>query len=168
LHELVPMPIDNLNVFEEDFWAINQRLTKLLAMTNANAALLIDKAGQLITSAGETSGWDTTAFAALAGADFAATGQLAGLVGEQEFTTLHHQGEKANIYVATIEARVILAVVFDQKTTLGLVRVRVSQAVADLATMFRRIYQKLSGEISSDLLGGSLPPEEEPKDQRYF
>lgn len=75
------MPVDNLSFFEEDFWAINQRLTKLLSMTNANAALLIDKAGQLITSSGETQNWDTTAFAALAGADFAATGQLAGLIG---------------------------------------------------------------------------------------
>jgi len=162
------MPIDNLNVFEEDFWAINQRLTKLLQATNALAALLIDKAGQLITSAGSTENWDTTAFAALAGADFAATGQLAGLVGEKEFTTMHHQGEKVNIYVASIEARVILAVVFDQKTTLGLVRVRVGQAVADLAMMFRKIYQKLSGDVTPDLLGGTPPPGEEPKEQRYL
>ncbi len=162
------MPIDNLNVFEEDFWAINQRLMKLIQMTNASAALLIDKAGQLITSAGDTQGWDTTAFAALAGADFAATGQLAGLVGEQEFTTLHHQGEKANIYVATIEARVILAVVFDQKTTLGLVRVRVAQAVADLANMFRNIYRKLAGDVPPDLLGGGPAKDEGHREQRYF
>jgi len=162
------VPVDNLSFFEEDFWAINQRLTKLLSMTNANAALLIDKAGQLITSSGDTQNWDTTAFAALAGADFAATGQLAGLVGEQEFTTLHHQGEKANIYVATIEARVILAVVFDQKTTLGLVRVRVAQAVADLANMFRNIYRKLAGDVSPDLLGGEPPKDEGSREQKYI
>jgi predicted regulator of Ras-like GTPase activity (Roadblock/LC7/MglB family) len=162
------VPIDNLNVFEEDFWAINQRLNKLLVMTNASAALLIDKAGQLITCSGDTQAWDTTAFAALAGADFAATGQLAGLVGEKEFSTLHHQGERANIYVATIEARVILAVVFDQRTTLGLVRIRVNQAVADLTLMFRNIYRKLLGESSTDLLDGGQPSEGGPQDQRYF
>lgn len=161
------MPIDNLNVFEDDFWAINQRLNRLLALTHAKAALLIDKAGQLITCVGDTQGWDTTAFAALAGADFAATGQLAGLVGEAEFATLHHQGEASNIYVATIESRVILAVVFGAETTLGLVRLRVNQAVRDLAQMFRNIYRKLSGEVSPDLLSGGQS-EEGPPDERYF
>ncbi len=136
---------ENVNVFEDDFWAINEKLNQLLKSTNALAVLLIDKAGQLITTAGDISQLDTTSFASLSAADFAATSQLAMLVGEKEFATLFHQGEKQNIYVASIEARVMLAVIFDQRTTLGLVRVRTKQTVAELEKLFQNIFAKLEG-----------------------
>lgn len=136
---------ENVNVFEDDFWAINEKLNQLLKSTNALAVLLIDKAGQLITTAGDISQLDTTSFASLSAADFAATSQLAMLVGEKEFATLFHQGEKQNIYVASIEARVMLAVIFDQRTTLGLVRVRTKQTVAELEKLFQSIFAKLEG-----------------------
>jgi predicted regulator of Ras-like GTPase activity (Roadblock/LC7/MglB family) len=136
---------ENVNVFEDDFWAISEKLNELLKNTNSQAVLLIDKAGQLITTAGDVSQLDTTSFASLSAADFAATSQLAMLVGEKEFATLFHQGEKQNIYVASIEARVMLAVVFDQRTTLGLVRVRVKQTVAELVKLFQTIFATLDG-----------------------
>lgn len=161
------MPIENLSIFEDDFWTINQRLHRLLTLTNASSTLLIDKAGQLITSAGDTSQLDTTAFASLSAADFAATAQLATLVGEKEFSTLFHQGEKENIYVATVETRVILAVIFDQSTTLGLVRVRVAQAVADLAKIFQNIYKKLES-ASTDTFGEGFQSEAEDEIDQLF
>lgn len=145
---------ENVNVFEDDFWSINEKLNELLKNTNALSVLLIDKAGQLITTAGDISQLDTTSFASLSAADFAATSQLAMLVGEKEFATLFHQGEKQNIYVASIEARVMLAVVFDQRTTLGLVRVRVKQTVAELIKLFLAIFNKLEGDHGE----GGHPP----------
>jgi len=145
---------ENVNVFEDDFWTISEKLNELLKNTNALSVLLIDKAGQLITTAGDISQLDTTSFASLSAADFAATSQLAMLVGEKEFATLFHQGEKQNIYVASIEARVMLAVVFDQRTTLGLVRVRVKQTVAELIKLFQAIFSKLEGGPGS---GGPSP-----------
>jgi len=45
---------DGINIFEEDFWAINDTLNRLLQGTNARIILLIDKAGQLISSCGDT------------------------------------------------------------------------------------------------------------------
>ena len=147
---------ENVNVFEDDFWSINEKLNELLKNTNALSVLLIDKAGQLITTAGDISQLDTTSFASLSAADFAATSQLAMLVGEKEFATLFHQGEKQNIYVASIEARVMLAVVFDQRTTLGLVRVRVKQTVAELIKLFQAIFNKLEGDHAGG--GHSVSP----------
>ena len=85
---------DGINIFEDDFWAINDTLNRLLQGTNARTILLIDKAGQLITSCGDTTSLDTSSFATLSAADFAATSQLAALIGEKEFSTLFHQGEK--------------------------------------------------------------------------
>ena len=149
------MPVENLNVFEDDFWSINELLNQLLKNTNSLAVLLIDKAGQLITTAGDISQLDTTSFASLSAADFAATSQLAMLVGEKEFSTLFHQGEKQNIYVASIESRVMLAVIFDQRTTLGLVRVRTKQTVAELIKMFQMIFAKLEESPQPPPLAGS-------------
>lgn len=147
---------EGINIFEEDFWAITDVLNRLLQGTNSRTILLIDKAGQLITSAGDTATLDTSSFATLSAADFAATSQLASLIGEKEFSTLFHQGEKENLYVCLISNRVILAVVFDQRATLGLIRVKAKNAAAELEKIFEEIFSKLekdsgpSSEIDAD------------------
>ncbi len=147
---------EGITVFEEDFWAITDSLNRLLQGTNARTILLIDKAGQLITSSGDTTRLDTSSFATLSAADFAATGQLASLIGEREFSTLYHQGEKENIYVCLVADRVIVAVIFDQRTTLGLVRVKTKNTAAELEKIFTNIFNKLekdagaSKEIDAD------------------
>lgn len=134
---------EGLNIFEDDFWAITEALNRLLQGTNARTILLIDKAGQLITSAGDTSRIDISSFATLSAADFAATSQLASLIGEKEFSTLFHQGEKENLYVCLVANRVILAVIFDQRTTLGLVRVKTKNTAQELEKIFEDIFKKL-------------------------
>ncbi len=134
---------EGLNIFEEDFWAITEALNRLLQGTNARTILLIDKAGQLITSAGDTTRLDVSSFATLSAADFAATSQLASLIGEKEFSTLFHQGEKENLYVCLIANRVILAVIFDQRTTLGLVRVKAKNTALELEKIFEDIFSKI-------------------------
>lgn len=137
---------DGINIFEEDFWAISDTLNRLLQGTNARAVLLIDKAGQLITSTGDITGLDTSSFATLSAADFAATSQLASLIGETEFKTLFHQGQRENIYVCLIANRVILAVIFDHRTNLGLIRVRTKTTVAELEKIFEAIFSKVERE----------------------
>lgn len=134
---------EGINIFEEDFWAITDILNRLLQGTNARTILLIDKAGQLITSSGDTAKIDVSSFATLSAADFAATSQLASLIGEKEFSTLFHQGEKENLYVCLVANRVILAVIFDQRTTLGLVRVKAKNSAAELEKIFNDIFDKL-------------------------
>jgi len=76
-----------INIFEEDFWSINDTLNRLLQGTHAKTILLIDREGQLITSTGDISKMDTSSFATLSAADFAATSQLASLIGEKQFST---------------------------------------------------------------------------------
>lgn len=135
---------EGINIFEEDFYAITDALSRLLQGTNARTVLLIDKAGQLITSAGDTAKIDISSFATLSAADFAATSQLATLIGEKEFSTLFHQGEKENLYVCLIANRVILAVIFDQRTTLGLIRVKAKNTATELEKIFTDIFNKLT------------------------
>jgi len=137
------MPFENVNIFEQDFWEINKNLEQLRKEANAESILLIDKAGQLITSIGDVTSIDMSAFASLSAADFAATSQLALLIGETEFTTLFHQGKNLSLYVSIVAQSVILVVIFGQKTTLGLVRLRVNNISRKLDLIFTRIFEKL-------------------------
>ena len=82
------------------------------------------------------------AFASLTAADFSANDQLARMLGESEFGALFHQGEQESLYLADIARRVILVVLFDNRTTLGLVKLRVRRAVQDLATLFTELFAR--------------------------
>jgi len=127
---------------EDDFTAITQSLQRFLADTNARSALLVDRAGQLVATVGEQPTFDPTAFATLTAADFSANDQLAKLVGETDFSTLFHQGERESIYLADVARRLILVVLFDNRTTLGLVRLRMKQAVQELTTLFDVVFSR--------------------------
>lgn len=134
---------------EDDSAAITQSLGRFLADTNARSALLVDRAGQLVATVGEQPTFDATAFATLTAADFSANDQLARLVGETDFSTLFHQGEKESLYLADVARRLILVVLFDNRTTLGLVRLRMKQAVQELTTLFDTIFSRGRAEGTS-------------------
>jgi predicted regulator of Ras-like GTPase activity (Roadblock/LC7/MglB family) len=133
----------NWALFEEDFWAINQILQTLMRSASARSVMLIDKTGQLINSIGEPPGFDVTSFSSLAAADFAANEQLAEMVGETDFATLVHQGAKESLFLQLISNRVILVVLFDRKTSLGLVRLKARRASDELLEVLERLFDKL-------------------------
>ncbi len=130
---------------EEDSHRIRQVLHDFLRDASARTALLVDRAGQMLITVGETPSFDPTAFASLTAADFSANDQLARLLGEQEFGTLFHQGEKESLYLADIARRVILVVLFDNRTTLGLVKLRMKNAVQELTGIFTAMFARTPG-----------------------
>ena len=93
---------------EDDYGAITETLQRFLGESNARCALLVDRAGQLVATLGEQPNFDPTAFATLTAADFSANDQLARLIGETDFKSLFHQGEKESMYLADVARRVIL------------------------------------------------------------
>ena len=131
---------------ESDYQRITGHLTELLKECNARSALVVDRAGQLLATAGEELSFDPTVFASLTAADFSANDQLAKMIGEPEFASLFHQGEKESMYLADVARRVILVVLFDQRTTVGLVRLRVKQTVRDLAALFEEMFSRAPGQ----------------------
>lgn len=137
------MPKADWSIYEEDYWAINSVLSDLLKSSNSTSTLLIDRTGQLITNAGQAPEFDVQAFASLCAADFEANSQLAQLIGEKDFSTLYHQGVEESMYLSRISRDVILVILFDKNTTLGLVRLRVKRAVDELSRIFDRLFEKL-------------------------
>jgi predicted regulator of Ras-like GTPase activity (Roadblock/LC7/MglB family) len=118
---------------EKEHDAFQALLKRLLADSYAKVVFLIDKNGQMLASAGETAEFDATSIASLAAGNIAATGGLANLIGEKEFTILFHEGEKDNMHISVIANRLILVVIFDKRSSVGLVRLRVRKATDELA-----------------------------------
>ena len=150
---------------EEDFGAITTSLQKFLFESNARCALLVDRSGQLVATVGEQPTFDPTAFATLTAADFSANDQLAKLIGETDFTSLFHQGEKESMYLADVARRVILVVLFDTRTTLGLVRLKMKETVHDLTKLFEQVFSR--GAPGSPQAPGLLAGAEDEIDKLF-
>ena len=149
-------PQSSLVMYDEEYQRILALLEKLLRESNSKVIFLVDKNGQLIAATGETANLDTTSLASLTAGNIAATGGLAKLIGEKEFSILFHEGEKDNIHISIVGGRVILVVIFDQRSSLGLVRLRVKKASNDLAVVLADLVRKTEAEVSST--GGSPSP----------
>jgi len=128
---------------ENDFKQIQTHLQAFLRDSTARCALLVDRTGQLVATVGDTPAFDSTAFASLTAADFSANDQLAKMIGEAEFASLVHQGEKESMYLADVAKRVILVVLFDQRATLGLVKLKARAVVENLNRVFGEMFNRV-------------------------
>jgi len=129
-------------LYEEEFHKLEEALRRLRMDSNAKAVFLIDKNGQQIAAAGETEGFDSTSLASLTAGNVAATDGLAKLIGEREFSVLFHEGQRDHIHISIVAKRAILVVIFDDRSSLGLVRLRVKRANVDLEKIFEVMVQK--------------------------
>jgi predicted regulator of Ras-like GTPase activity (Roadblock/LC7/MglB family) len=143
------MTLPDLVLYDEEFRRIKESLQRLSSDANANVVFLVDKNGQQIAAVGDLTTLDTTSLASLTAGNVAATDGLARLIGEREFSILFHEGERDNIHISIVAQRVILVVIFDERTSLGLVRLRVRRAMAELEKIFADIAQKAEREKQS-------------------
>ena len=140
------MAAPDIVMYEEEFNQIKAIISKLRVDANAKVVFLVDKNGQQIAAQGEIENLDTTSLASLTAGNVAATDGLARLIGEKEFSILFHEGERDNIHISIVASRVILVVIFDERSSLGLVRLRVKKASGELNDVFARILSKVEKE----------------------
>jgi predicted regulator of Ras-like GTPase activity (Roadblock/LC7/MglB family) len=131
---------------EQQFHQIKAVLAKLRMDSSARVTFLVDKDGQQIAVHGEIGNLDTTSLASLAAGNVAATGGMAQLIGEKEFPTLSHEGERESIHISVI-GRMLLVVVFDERSSLGLVKLRSKQVCGELAAIFETVIRE--GKLKS-------------------
>jgi predicted regulator of Ras-like GTPase activity (Roadblock/LC7/MglB family) len=143
------MAAPDIVMYEEEFNQIKGIISKLRVDANAKVVFLVDKNGQQIAAHGDIENLDTTSLASLTAGNVAATDGLARLIGEKEFSILFHEGEKDNIHISIVAQRVILVVIFDERSSLGLVRLRVRRATTELDRIFEDIAAKVEKEKES-------------------
>lgn len=144
---------------EQQFYRIKAVLARLRLDSAARVAFLVDKDGQEIAVHGEVGDIDTTSLASLTAGNVAATGGMAQLIGEKEFPTLLHEGERESIHISII-GRVLLVVVFDERTSLGLVKLRVKQVSNELANIFEEIKRDSIKDASDSLQFAEISEDE--------
>ena len=134
-------------LYEDQIKDIDKALGRIIKESEAKCALLVDKDGHLITRQGFTHTLDTTALAALLAGSFASTKEIARLVGEPEFSVLFHQGKRDHIHISLIGERTILVVIFDDRTTIGMIRLYAKE-VGDI---LKEILERGPGDDSAGI-----------------
>jgi predicted regulator of Ras-like GTPase activity (Roadblock/LC7/MglB family) len=144
---------DRLVFYTRDVQRIEGELDGFLELSGARSAFLIDKEGHMVTRRGETVKNSLEAISALIAGSFAATREMARLLGEAQFSTLFHQGQRDSIQVTLVGERALFATVFDGRTNLGLVRYYATETAGKL------------GEILNEMLARSATEAAPPGDQ---
>ena len=160
---------DGITVFgPEDLLAIDEVLGTFARETGARCAALIDRSGRLLTLTGETGAMDRITFASLVAGDFAASGQLASLLGEQEFSSLYHHGDGRSMFLADVSGWAILAALFDGRTTLGMIRLKTRTVVPKLVALFEQLAARGPVAVDSPIGQGGWAAEAESEIDRLF
>lgn len=131
---------------------VKKCLGELYSKTRAKVVLFADMAGQIIGERGDTADMNTTVLAALAAGDFAATAEIAKLVGEGDRFKLHfHEGEIKNVYLTNVGDQFFLIIIFDATVALGMVRVYTKKAIESLLTIIADA-ETSEGESMEDII----------------
>ncbi len=144
-------------------------MENFLKLSDSKANILIDKDGHMVTKAGATEDMDLLTISALVAGSFAATREMAKLLGEEEFSVLFHQGKKDSVQLSLIGDRTLLATIFDERTTIGMVRLYAKEATAKLMAVFRDIDSRADdgGEQVAAKLGDYTEKAQEAVDEFF-
>jgi len=129
----------------EDKAKIDESLAEFMREAEVKCVLLVGRDGMEIAKHGFTQSLDTASLAALAAGAYASTRELARLVGEKEFSVMFHQGRTDHIHVSTVGDKAIMVALFDDRTTVGLVRLCAQEAGAKIDQVMAQAAQKPTG-----------------------
>ncbi len=104
----------------------------------ADHVIIVDMAGNLILERGSWPMEDIMSLAVLSAANFAATAQIAKLIGEDDFTLLFHKGDKENIHFSRLGKDYIIITLFDDGVSLGLIRLKSGKVVEEVLSILSR------------------------------
>ena len=134
----------------EDNKTIEDLLSGLVKRSEAITALLISREGICISKVGNVESLNSTALAALVAGMFAATKEVANIVGEEQFSILLQQGEKRHIHISLIGQRSMMIVVFEDYRRIGRVRHEARTISPDLVRLLES-REKSKNEDAEDI-----------------
>ena len=144
---------------EQQFHRVKTVLARLCVECAARAVFLIDRDGQPIAFHGDIGDMDTTSFASLAAGNVAATSSMAKLIGEEVFPAVVHEGERESIFISVI-GRSLLVVVFDERSTLGLVKIRTKRASHEVAAILEEMAASSAAAFSQNSFFSEITDED--------
>jgi predicted regulator of Ras-like GTPase activity (Roadblock/LC7/MglB family) len=139
-------------MFPEEQQQITTVCQRLHRDANAKAVLLIGRDGQAIAEAGDVEDLDVTSLSSLTAGNVAATGGISKILREKDFTSQFHEGEKVHVHITLVGGRAILVVLFDERSSLGLVRLRVKKSSDEMARIFDTVSTKAQSKSQPSIL----------------
>lgn len=133
---------------EQQFQRMKTVLARLCVECAARVVFLVDRDGQTIAFHGDIGDMDTTSFSSLAAGNVAATSSMAKLIGEDVFPSVFHEGERESIFISVI-GRSLLVVVFDERSTVGLVKIRAKRASFEVAAILEEAVRESSFALNN-------------------
>ncbi len=142
--------------YEQDIDRLDSEIDAFLELSKARCVMLIDRDGHLVTRRGEPMKTSIEAVSALIAGSFAATQEMARLLGETEFSILFHQGQRDSIQLQLIGERTLMGTLFDERTNLGMVRFYAQETADRLGEIFDEIgAENRTAELSDDFSSGA-------------
>lgn len=147
--------------------ALQVALGGFLKLSGAESALVADYGGNLITACSPEGSSDASphTMGALAAGAFSATRELAALIHEPGFQAMVHQGERHSLFLQGVGREFIVLVVFNPKTTVGLVKLFSGKLVTEIEPLLTEAArQPMSGGESFAICDGAVFRGEPAKD----
>jgi predicted regulator of Ras-like GTPase activity (Roadblock/LC7/MglB family) len=148
------LPPQQFMLSTETFNQVGEILRELVTSTRSEFALFCDANGNPITHHGKQHAVNLSGLSALAAGNFAATLEMARVIGEKEgFKFIFQEGERRNLYLCNVGFNFLLAIIFDKAVALGLVRIFANKTVENLKAVLDKAAQaenKASDFIDSE------------------
>lgn len=143
----------SLALYGESFDKVEQHLDELLNATGVRYCLMVDRKGFVLSH--KEALWAPRppaldSIAALVAGNAAATGALAGMLGERTFSEQIHQGEQGVLYVESVGDVALLVMIFDQSVPLGRVKVYAKKTIRELETILKDVQDAPPVEFDQD------------------
>lgn len=106
---------------------VSAYLSKEVLTEGISTVLVIDNAGTLIVNVGSKPALDVVGLAAVAAANFAATEQIARLIGERDFVLLFYKGHSESFHFCRVGTEYIIVTIFGNAMSLGLLRLKIAE-----------------------------------------
>ena len=143
--------------YAEDIEQLQKVLDRMLDLSRAKRVMLIDVEGHMVASRGNAGDkLDSETISALVAGSFAATKETAKLLGEEEFSVLFHQGEKDSIQLTLIDDRLLLGIIFDDATTIGMVRLYANETAKKVLQVLSQSHESDESDVLDDNFGESI------------
>jgi predicted regulator of Ras-like GTPase activity (Roadblock/LC7/MglB family) len=108
---------------------VRSYLSREIMIEGISALMIIDTAGSLILHIGNKIELDAVSLAAVAAANFAATEQIARLIGEQDFVLLFYKGHSESFHFSRVGPEYIIVTIFNNSLSLGLLRLKIAEVI---------------------------------------
>ncbi|MDR3556356.1 MAG: roadblock/LC7 domain-containing protein [Syntrophobacteraceae bacterium] len=128
----------SLILTKNDIGKLEEIISDQLLDSGAEHVVLTDLSGNLIMERGSLQMEDIFSLAAVSAANFAATAEIARLIGEDDFALLYHKGGRRNVHFSRLAKDYLIITLFNDNVSLGLIRLKIGSAIHAMSAIFEQ------------------------------